>query len=124
MKIKPLRGYRYARAATSDVSAVVAPPYDQISPTVQDQLFAMSPHNIVRATFGRDEPGGDRYARARTVLDAWLALLLVMLGLFVLAGILALLARSQIKRGTPPLPEQAIREAQLTTEALKTDGDH
>jgi hypothetical protein len=57
------------------------------------------------------------------VLDAWLAVLLVSLGLFVLAGILGLLARSQIKRGTPPVPEQAIREAQLTTAALKADGN-
>jgi hypothetical protein len=27
-----------------------------------------------------------------------------------------------IKRGTPPVPEQAIREAKLTTEALKANG--
>jgi hypothetical protein len=40
----------------------------------------------------------------------------------VIAGILGLLARSQIKRATPPLPEQAIREAKLTSEALKANG--
>ena len=28
----------------------------------------------------------------------------------------------KIKKGTPPVPEQAIREAKLTTEALKTNG--
>ena len=53
------------------------------------------------------------------VLDAWLALLLVTAGLFLLAGILGLLARSRIGRGTPPLPEQAIQEAKLTSEAIK-----
>jgi len=37
---------------------------------------------------------------------------------------LALLARTRIRRGTPPLPEQAIREAKLTTEALRANGDH
>ncbi len=57
------------------------------------------------------------------VLDGWLAVLLVTLGLFLLAGILALLARARIKRGIPPVPEQAIREAQLTTAALKADGN-
>lgn len=57
------------------------------------------------------------------VLDAWLALLLVTLGLFVLAGVLGLLALQRIKRGTPPVPEQAIREAKLTTEALKANGN-
>ena len=55
-------------------------------------------------------------------LDAWIALLLVTLGLFVIAGTLGLLAVRRFKRGTPPVPEQAIREAKLTTEALKADG--
>jgi putative superfamily III holin-X len=55
-----------------------------------------------------------------TFLDPWLALLIVTLGLFALTAGLGLLARSQIKRATPPLPEQAIREAKLTTEALKS----
>jgi O-antigen ligase len=56
------------------------------------------------------------------VVDPWLAVLLVTVGLFAVAGILGLLARSQIKRATPPLPEQAIREAKLTSEALKANG--
>jgi uncharacterized protein (DUF1015 family) len=51
----------------------VAPPYDQISPETQDRLYAMSPDNIVRVTFARDEGGADRYESARTALDAWLA---------------------------------------------------
>src|ERR1700675_4947682 len=71
MEIKPFRGYRYGR--TRDVSAVVAPPYDQITPETQDRLYAMSPHNIVRVTLARDEPGLDRYRGAREVLDGWLA---------------------------------------------------
>jgi uncharacterized membrane protein YqjE len=58
------------------------------------------------------------------VLDAWLALLLVTLGLLLLAAVLGLTARNRIRRGTPPVPEQAIREAKLTTEALKADGHH
>jgi uncharacterized membrane protein YqjE len=58
------------------------------------------------------------------VLDPWLALLLVTVGLLALAGLLALLALSRIKKGTPPVPEQAIREAKLTTEALRSNGDH
>jgi len=57
------------------------------------------------------------------VLDTWLALLLVTIGLFALAGLLGLLALNRIKRGTPPVPEQAIREAKLTTEALRADGN-
>jgi uncharacterized membrane protein YqjE len=56
------------------------------------------------------------------VVDPWLAVLLVTVGLFALAAILGLLARSRIKAATPPLPEQAIREAKLTSEALKANG--
>jgi hypothetical protein len=29
-----------------------------------------------------------------------------------------------IKKGTPPVPEQALMEAKLTTEALKGNGRH
>jgi uncharacterized protein (DUF1015 family) len=71
MEIRPLRGYRYAGDAAGDVSAVVAPPYDQISPEAQDRLYAMSPHNIVRATYPKD--AGDKYRGARGTLDGWLA---------------------------------------------------
>jgi hypothetical protein len=58
------------------------------------------------------------------VLDTWLALLLVTVALLALAGLLGLLARRRIKRGTPPVPEQAIQEAKLTTEVLKANGHH
>ena len=61
-------------------------------------------------------------AALATFLDTWIALLLVTAGLLLIAGILGLLARSRIKRGTPPVPEQAIREAKLTTQTLKANG--
>lgn len=57
-------------------------------------------------------------------LDTWLALLLVTVGLLALAGLLGILALRLIRKGTPPVPEQAIREAKLTTEALKSNGGH
>jgi hypothetical protein len=56
-----------------------------------------------------------------TFLPTWLALLIVMAVLLVLAGILGLVGVGRIKKGTPPVPEQAIQEAKLTTEALKSD---
>jgi hypothetical protein len=58
-------------------------------------------------------------ATLATFLSTWLALLLVTIFLFVLSGTLGLLGLGRIKKGTPPVPEQAIREAKLTTEALK-----
>lgn len=73
MKITALRGYRFSAPDGSDVSAVVAPPYDQISPEMQAQLYAMSPANIVRATLPMDDPAADKYALAAEVLDRWIA---------------------------------------------------
>ena len=73
MRITPVRGYRYAVGESRDVSRVVAPPYDQISRETQERLYAMSPENIVRVTFARDERGVDKYAGSRAILDAWLA---------------------------------------------------
>jgi len=54
-----------------------------------------------------------------TFLPTWLALLIVTLLLLVIAAVLGILARSSIQKGTPPVPEQAIQEAKLTTNALK-----
>ena len=63
-------------------------------------------------------------AALATFMSTWLALLIVTGGLLLLAGLLGVLALGRIKRGTPPVPRQAIHEAKLTTEALKSDGSH
>ena len=61
-------------------------------------------------------------AALATFMPTWLALLVVTLFLLVTAGVLGAVGVSRIKRGTPPVPEQAIREAKLTTSALKGNG--
>jgi hypothetical protein len=58
-----------------------------------------------------------------TFLSTWLALLIVTGGLFLLVGLLAVVGIGRVRKGTPPVPEQAIAEAKLTTEALK-NGHH
>jgi hypothetical protein len=62
-------------------------------------------------------------AAIATVLSTWLALLIVTGGLFVLVGVLATLGIGAIRKGAPPVPEQAIAEAKLTAEAVK-NGKH
>ena len=59
-----------------------------------------------------------------TATPVWLALLIVTLGLVLVVGLLGWLAQRAIKKATPPVPEQALQEAKLTTEALKHDGHH
>jgi membrane-bound ClpP family serine protease len=53
------------------------------------------------------------------VLPVWAALL-IMTGLMLGAvGTLGLLGLAAVKKGSPPVPEQAIQEAKLTTEAIR-----
>src|SRR5688500_13568469 len=73
MRVRPFRGYRYAIGRERDLGKVVAPPYDQISPEQQEQLYALSPANIVRISYPRAADGGDRYGAARDTLARWLA---------------------------------------------------
>ena len=58
-----------------------------------------------------------------TFLPTWLALLIVFGVLLLLALILGLAGLGRIRRGTPPVPKQAIEEAKRTTAALKGSGD-
>jgi hypothetical protein len=60
-------------------------------------------------------------AALATFLATWLSLLIVTLFLFVLVAVLGLLGLRSIKKGTPPVPEQAIREAKLTTTAIRSE---
>ena len=52
-------------------------------------------------------------------VSVWVALLIMTGVLFLLAGVLGVLAVNRLKRGTPPVPEKAIREAKTTKEAIK-----
>jgi uncharacterized membrane protein YqjE len=62
-------------------------------------------------------------AALATFLPTWLALLIVFGVLLLLALILGLAGLGRIRRGTPPVPKQAIEEAKRTTAALKGSGD-
>jgi hypothetical protein len=55
-----------------------------------------------------------------TFLSTWLALLIVTVALMLIAGACGLIGLGALKKGSPPVPEQAIREAKLTTQALKS----
>jgi hypothetical protein len=58
-------------------------------------------------------------AALATVVSTWLALLIVTGILLAIAGLLGFLGVTSLAKGTPPVPEQAIAEAKLTTEALR-----
>jgi hypothetical protein len=80
---------------------------------------------IGAAVFGVFALGFGLAAVAATLaifLDLWAALLIVFGGLLFLALLFGLIGMRKIKRGTPPVPEQAIAEAKRTTAALKSNG--
>jgi hypothetical protein len=56
------------------------------------------------------------------VLPLWASLLIVAGGIVLVAGALAGIGIASLKKGTPPVPEQALEEARLTTEALRSNG--
>ena len=55
-----------------DLSQVLAPPYDVISPDEQRELLARDPYNIVRIELPLAD-GGDPYAQAAQTLERWRA---------------------------------------------------
>ena len=74
-KIVPFRGLRYNQEKIGDPAQVVAPPYDVISPELQEELYERSPYNVVRLILGRtseeDSEGDNRYTRAAEHFESW-----------------------------------------------------
>lgn len=53
-------------------------------------------------------------------LDLWLSLLLVGIVLVLVTGLLVWLGVRSVQKAAPPVPEQAITEAKLTSEAIRS----
>lgn len=74
-EISAFRGLRYDLGHVGSLSDVIAPPYDVISPALQDELYKKHPANVVRLILNRDEPGdgegNNRYSRAAQFLKNW-----------------------------------------------------
>jgi len=66
--VVPFRGERYA---PTNVSPVLAPPYDVIASEDRRRYAARDPHNIVHLILPEAPEGEDRYARAAALLQAW-----------------------------------------------------
>ncbi|MCR5162692.1 MAG: DUF1015 domain-containing protein [Thermoguttaceae bacterium] len=74
--IQPINGIRYNLGQVGALSDVIAPPYDVISPELQDELYAKHPNNCVRLILNKTKPTDDetdnRYTRARKTMKKWL----------------------------------------------------
>jgi len=76
VEIVPFKGILYNQEAIPDISFVVAPPYDVISKTQQEQYYQRHPYNCIRLILGKDLEGDNekdnKYIRASDYLNLWL----------------------------------------------------
>lgn len=73
--VRPFTGLRYAASQGPDLTRLIAPPYDVISPSYREELAARDPHNYVQLTL--PEAGPDdrsqfvKYAKSAALLAEW-----------------------------------------------------
>jgi len=74
--VQPFPGLRYNLERIGDLSAVISPPYDVISPEEQQLYYRRSPYNVIRLEHGEERPGDspqdNKYLRAAATLREWL----------------------------------------------------
>jgi len=75
--IRPFRGIIYDEKKVGDLTKVLAPPYDVISPSEQKFYHQLHPYNIIRIILGEEYPADteeeNRYTRARNYFKKWLS---------------------------------------------------
>ncbi len=75
-EVYPFRGVRYNQRIVSDLTTVICPPYDIITPQMQQELYQRSQYNFVRLEFGRELPTDtatvNKYSRSVATLEQWL----------------------------------------------------
>jgi uncharacterized protein (DUF1015 family) len=75
-EILPFRGVRYNQGLAGELASVICPPYDIITPQLQQELYHRSAYNFVRLEFGRESPqdtsADNRYTRSAATLEQWL----------------------------------------------------
>lgn len=74
--VTPFRGWRYNPAMVDDMAAVLCPPYDLITPQVQQALMDRHPLNVIHLEAGEgldwaSDPA-DRYAETAQRFEQWL----------------------------------------------------
>ena len=75
-KVTPFRGWRYNPAVVDDMAAVLCPPYDLITPQIQQALMDRHPLNVIHLEAGEGldwsaDPVG-RYAETSERFEEWM----------------------------------------------------
>ncbi len=76
-EIHPFRGVHYNQGKVRDLAEVICPPYDVITPQMQQELYQRNEYNFVRLEHNRELPQDtttdNKYTRSAAVLERWLA---------------------------------------------------
>ncbi|MSQ14416.1 MAG: DUF1015 domain-containing protein [Dehalococcoidia bacterium] len=74
-EIRPFRGVRYNTEMVKDLSSVLSPPYDVVSPQEREAMIQANPHNIISIEAPSDggRSRGEPYQRAAAYFREWLA---------------------------------------------------
>jgi len=76
MEVKPFKAFRFDETMVGDVGSCIAPPYDVISPALQQRLYQKNKYNIVRIIKGKTSPSDNdsdnQYTRAADYLNGWI----------------------------------------------------
>jgi uncharacterized protein (DUF1015 family) len=77
VEVTAFKGFIYNQEKIKKLDDVMSPPYDIISPKMQDELYKKSPFNFVRLILGKQKPNDDdnynRYTRAKATFDKWIS---------------------------------------------------
>jgi uncharacterized protein (DUF1015 family) len=75
-ELRPFRAVHYNQSLVNELSAVICPPYDIITPQLQQELYQRSQYNFVRLEHARKLPQDtaidNKDARSAATLDEWL----------------------------------------------------
>ena len=74
--IKPFKGLTYNKEKINDLSRVVCPPYDVISPEEQEAYHNLHPFNFIHIILSKDKESDhkadNKYTRAKKNYDEWI----------------------------------------------------
>ena len=73
--VNPFRGVHFNPGIVEDLGLALCPPFDDITPRKQDELYSQSPYNLVRLEFPSPTESyspNNQYEEARNQLDHWI----------------------------------------------------
>jgi len=71
-ELRPFKGIRYNQKISGDLALNVCPPFDSISPVLQNHLYEISKYNTVRLELGLRGLNEDPYLSAATIQKNWI----------------------------------------------------